>query len=117
LASVAGVVRAGYVSTLGDLLCDFPDMRISVECPRSLFDKMLDVLALLARTYQVAGHRWRLSSAPHCLHSDEPRPSKPSLWLTSWAYPLFQQRLPGRSVGYPTNRLCRSATGSCLRWV
>ena len=96
LAAVADAVRAGYFGTLGDLLRDFPKMRITVECPRSLFDKMLDVIALLSRTYQVASHRWRLSSAPHCLHSDEPTPSKPSLWLTSWAYPLFQQRCDGQ---------------------
>ena len=96
LAAVADAVRAGYFGTLGDLLRDFPKTRITVECPRSLFDKMADVVALLSRTYQVASQLWRLSSAPHCLHSDEPTPSKPSMWLTSWAYPLFQQRCDGQ---------------------
>jgi hypothetical protein len=96
LAAVADVVRTGCLNTLGDLLRDLPAMRITVECPRSLFDKMPDVIALLSRTYQVAGHRWRLSSAPPCLHSDGPTPSKPSLWLTSWAHPLFQQRCDGQ---------------------
>ena len=108
LACDADTVRAGYLRSLGDLLELDVKKRITIECPRSLFDKMPDVISLLARLYDGHERRWRLSLAPHCLHSDEPTASKPSFWLTSWAYPPFHQQCDGQcSWVVPGTRLHR----------